>query len=186
MNFEDAFNNYKNGTATEEEKAYVKEQICLANALIDGDEKRGANFVEADAETVKKAKKKFKWQYVVVPLCAFVGTLIAIAAILGGVFGSAASYAKKQIMFDRAACSEIAKAEAFRYQQNGKLATTAQSADDFVVKDTDAEFNYNFHDITTSYYTCYVKLYFEDEKAVYIEVDTRTGDVKRVVVKKND
>ena len=40
MNFEEAFARYKDGIATEEEKAYVRQQLEIANAFVADDEKR--------------------------------------------------------------------------------------------------------------------------------------------------
>lgn len=102
MNFDEAFEHCKNGVATEEEKQYVKQQLEKANEFLNSESVREDSPVkEADAEEVKKAKKKFKWQYVVIPVCSLIGVLMAIAAILGGVFGSAASYAKNPLRFQK-------------------------------------------------------------------------------------
>lgn len=38
MNFEEAFARYKDGIATEEEKAYVRQQLKIANAFVADDE----------------------------------------------------------------------------------------------------------------------------------------------------
>lgn len=186
MNIDEAFQHYREGTATEEEARLVREQIDLANALLKDEDRRGATFAEADEETVKKAKKKFKWQYIVVPVCTIIALLLCIAAILGGVFGSAASYAKKQIVYERSACAQIAQKEAFACQQDGRLDVGATSAGDFVVKDTDAEFNFNALDIKESFYSCFVKLYFDGQRVATIEVDTRTGKVMNVRFAKID
>ena len=86
MNFEEAFARYKDGIATEEEKAFVRQQLEIANAFVADDEKRQSIPVaEASDDDVKKAKKKFKWRYVVIPALSLICTLLAIAAILGGV-----------------------------------------------------------------------------------------------------
>ena len=95
MNFDDAFKHCQEGVATEEEKQFVKEQLAKANEFLKSESIRDESPVkEADVEDVRKAKKKFKWQYIVIPICSIVCVLLVIAAILGGVFGSAASYAK--------------------------------------------------------------------------------------------
>ena len=59
MNFEEAFARYKDGIATEEEKAYVRQQLEIANAFVADDEKRqSVPVAEASDDDVKKAKKK--------------------------------------------------------------------------------------------------------------------------------
>ena len=185
MNFDEAFEHCKNGVATEEEKQYVKQQLEKANEFLNSESVREDSPVkEADVEEVKKAKKKFKWQYVVIPVCSLIGVLMAIAAILGGVFGSAASYAKKAVAFSKAECAALAKDKAYEFVTDRSLPSIlgVTSKDDFVVDDMDREFNYSGSDIKNSYYSWIVELEAYDFE-IKIEVDTRNGNCKVIKVK---
>lgn len=188
MNFEEAFARYKDGIATEEEKAYVRQQLEIANAFVADDEKRQSIPVaEASDDDVKNAKKKFKWRYVVIPALSLICTLLAIAAILGGVFGSAASYAKQSVVFGKYDCEVIAREKLEEVIPSSSLPSLAST---FEVDDVDTEFNYVAHDIKKSYYSYYFT-FERDEKAypddnevkVIIEVNTVTGVATLVKIK---
>lgn len=190
MNFEEAFAHYKDGVATEEEKAFVKEQLAIANQIVADDEKRApAPFAEAGEEEVKKAKKKFKWRYIVIPICCIICSLLIIASVLGGVFGSAATYAGDAIAYDRYACKKAACEHVLRLAENGDI---PQIIGEIEVDDVDREFNYVAHDIKKSYYSYYVKIEYDakitadggyEEIDVIIEVDTRDLNIMGVRVK---
>ena len=188
MNFEEAFAHYKDGIATEEEKAFVRQQLEIANAFVADDEKRqSVPVAEASDDDVKKAKKKFKWRYVVIPALSLICTLLAIAAILGGVFGSAASYAKQSVVFGKYDCEVIAREKLEEVIPSSSLPSLAST---FEVDDVDTEFNYVAHDIKKSYYSYYFtferdkKAYPDDnEVKVIIEVNTVTGVATLVKIK---
>ncbi len=187
MNFDDAFKHYRDGVATDEEKQFVKDQLAKVNEFLQNETFRDESPVkEADAKEVKQAKKKLKWQYIVLPICFFVCMLAIIAAILGGVFGSAASYAKQSAMYSRSTCVDIAKTKAFEFVSDSANFSyvNVQSKDDFVVDDVDADFNYNGKNLKNSYYTYIVELEVEScDFEINIEVDTRNGDSKVIKVK---
>ncbi len=88
MSFEKLYEKYRNGTASEEEIAYVEEEIAKARKLGEilessengkgailpcgkENEKSAANgiFADADAEQVKKARKKHRLRSSVLTLC---------------------------------------------------------------------------------------------------------------------
>lgn len=188
MNFEEAFAHYKDGVATEEEKAYVKKQLEIAKAFVADDEKyQSAPVIEATDDDVKKAKKKFKWRYVVIPAISLICTLLVVAAILGGVFGSAATYAKQSMIYSKYEC------EAFAWEKLKDVMPTSVMPTDsstYEVDDVDKEFNYVAHDIKKSYYSYYFTfernddLYPDDsEVKVVIEVNTVTGVATLVKIK---
>lgn len=185
MNFDEAFKHYQDGTASEEEKAYVKEQLKLANDFLADDDAKmsSAPCKEAEKEDVKKAKKKFKWRYIVIPVCTIIGILLAVGAILGGVFGSAASYAKSSAQYKRYECVEIAREKAFEFLQDATMpmATTIKSSSELELDDVDLEFNYNGRHLQNSYYSYFVEFDFYNVE-IELEVDTRTGNCKVVDV----
>lgn len=191
MNFDEAFAHYKEGVATQEEKDFIKAQLAIANEMVADDEKRNAAPVmEASDDDVKKAKKKFKWQYIVIPALSIVVVLAVVAAILGGVFGSAASYAKQSAtVSSKAECEIIACQKAKELADAGLILAPKT---EFEVDDIDREFNYVAHDIKKSYYSYYVTLEYDaivpntsaiKEVKVVIEVNTVSGEASLVKVK---
>ncbi len=186
MNFDEAFKHYRDGVATEGEKQFVKEQLAKANEFLKNESVREESPVkEADAEDVKKAKKKFKWRYIVIPVCSLVCALLVVGAILGGVFGSAASYAKKSAVYSKSACIDIAKTKALEFVADSPNLTyvNAKSKEDFKVDEIEADFNYNGKNLKNSYYTYIVELEekFSDFE-ITIEVDTRNGGCKVIKI----
>lgn len=181
MNFDEAFKRYQEGTASEEEKSYVKEQLKLANEFISDDDAKlsSAPCKEAEQEDVKKAKKKFKWRYIVIPVCTIVAVLLVVAAILGGVFGYSASCAKDAAFYKKNACVEMARDKAFEFlnESSAPFVAKLNSKDDLILEDVDLEFNYNGKHLDNSYYSYYVEFEFYNIE-IEVEVDTRTGDCK--------
>lgn len=186
MNFDDAFKHCQEGVATEEEKQFVKEQLAKANEFLKSESIRDESPVkEADVEDVRKAKKKFKWQYIVIPICSIVCVLLVIAAILGGVFGSAASYAKDAAVFKKAACVDIARQNAYEFVTESPTYSfvVVNGKEDFQVDDIEPDFNYNGKNIKSSYYAYIIELEVKRcDFDIEIEVDTRTGDCKVIKV----
>lgn len=185
MNFDEAFKHYQDGTASEEEKAYVKEQLKLANDFIADDNAKlsSAPCKEAEKDDVKKAKIKFKWRYIVIPVCTIVAVLLVVGAILGGVFGYSASCAKDSVVYNRYACVEIARDKAFEFLKNKTISLPyiITSADELIIDDVDLEFNYNGRHLDNSYYSYFVEFDFYGVE-IELEVDTRTGECKVVDV----
>lgn len=103
MNYEDAFRHYKEGTATEEEKAFVQDELARARALSTLLDDQSLNvkaepIKEADAKEVREAKQQFLWKRVLAGVLSITILLVILAAVLGGVFGAAAGYAKKSVV----------------------------------------------------------------------------------------
>ncbi len=188
MNFEEAFARYKDGVATDEEKEYVKQQLEIANSFVADDEKRqSVPVAEASDDDVKKAKKKFKWRYVVIPAISLICALLVIAAILGGVFGSAATYAHNARAYDKNACEAIAWEKLVEVATENDFSSYLPT---FEVDDVDKEFNYVAHDIKQSYYSYFFTFERNDDLyldktdiKVVIEVNTVTGVATLVKIK---
>lgn len=182
MNFEEALKHCQEGTATEEEIAYVNAQTKAASSLFDA-APSAAPIAPADANDVKKAKKKFKMRYILIPVLVIVLCVAAIGAILGGVFGSAASYANKQIKFGKDACIVAAQECAFA-DATLKGVTINPQTIRVDRKDIKKDFEYNDSNLKDSYYTYYIELkaYGNDatgrlyEVEYEIRVDTRNGN----------
>ena len=118
MNYDDAFKHYKEGTANDEEKEFVKQEIAKARALASllEDDSVSANAAEikrADAEEIKAAKKEFSWRGMLIGLIAMIVLIVAVGVVLGCVFGAAAGYANDSIAVTKEAAVEYAKAAAY-------------------------------------------------------------------------
>ena len=91
MNFEAIYQKYKDGTATDEERAFIDSEIEKArkiSSILDPQEPPELN--EVEAETVKKAKKAFNLRSTLRTVVITV-SCIAILAVLafGAIFGTA-------------------------------------------------------------------------------------------------
>lgn len=186
MNFEDAFKHYKDGTATDEEKELVLDELAKAKALssLMDDEALAVNpapLEETEKEEIRGAKKAFKKKNLLIALISVAAALLVIAAILGGVFGSAATYAKQQVEYGDAACTELAKGYLEQFLNDGPLPSVFHaSTDSMKVKDCDADFHFEVP-LQDSYYTYRVKI--EVNGTDYkVGVDTRTGKLVKINV----
>lgn len=182
MNFEDAFKHYQDGTATDEEKEYVREQLDKAKGFSELFDDEGINvkpapLAEADIAQVRKARKQFKWQHLLLPMLCMAIAIIIVGAILGGVFGAAAKYAETNIVYGRAESAQIAKNYAFSLVSDPNSPYNISfitSADDFYVDDIDKKFIYDNDNIKKSYYIYRIELNTRTGNfSIEIDVDTR-------------
>ncbi len=181
MDFEEAFAHYKEGTATPEETELVKAEIAKAKAISELiDEERiviePAPVNEVEKEDVKKAKKQFKHKFVIIALCSFVAFILVAGAILGGVFGFAASSANKSIEYGKEECIDIAINKFVEMYNTTKFAGMPEiSAENCYVEDVDKDFHVESK-LKNSFYTYEIEI-----EAVGIEgtmrIDTRTGEI---------
>ncbi len=191
LEFEEALDHVQQGTATEREKLYVKSQMAAANAFFSNDFRRsGAPVREASGAEVKKAKKSFKMRYIVIPICVVMVVILAVGAILGGVFGFAASSAHKNMTISRDECKQLAKQYVLDRQRQifVELEQTTFNADQLYIEDDERHFNYNEHDLSASYYSYEIevkgRLFVEGgvrkpvvEIEVKVEVNSKTGNI---------
>lgn len=184
MNFDEAFNHYREGTATPEEIELVRDEIAKAKALSSLFDDEGltvtpAPVSELDKEEVKKAKKVFRIKVLIAVVASIIVALLIVAAVLGGVFGSAATYANNQIIYTKNEGLEIAKNALVNNFFAGKGYDV--NAEEIECVDVDKDFNYEVP-IEESYYT--YKYTFETEIGKYrVEIDTRDGEVLKINVK---
>ena len=183
MNYEEAFRHYREGTATEEEKAFVQEEIAKAKALSSLMDDQGlavkpAPIKEADAKEVKDAKQHLVWKRVLAGLLAVIVLLVALGAILGGVFGSAAGYADGNIAVSRTEARDIAAD--FALQDAARRGYTVDANGCYVEaeREIDERFSYEGALESSDYsykvdVTCYTTDGYELEYE--IEVNSRTG-----------
>lgn len=181
MNFEEAFKHCQDGTATQEERDYIKSQLDAANTFMEDERPNGPTPVkEAEKADVKRAKKKLI-KYIIAPICAVFCALVVVGAILGGVFGFASASAKKSAKYDKGACVEIAMNTAFNYMV-GILPPTIstniyEDINSYQVDSVDRHFQYDGTHLDHSYYIYIVEVSIVDNE-FEIEVDTRNGNTR--------
>lgn len=190
MNYDDAFKHYKEGTANDEEKEFVKQEIAKARALASllEDDSVSANAAEikrADAEEIKAAKKEFSWRGMLIGLIAMIVLIVAVGVVLGCVFGAAAGYANDSIAVTKEAAVEYAKAAAYADATDPKKFGQAVFVGDNTFfldekySDIDRKFNIEAN-LQQSYYTYSIEVKGYDENGFEWEykigVDTRTGN----------
>ncbi len=182
MNFEEAFKHCQDGTATKEERDYIKSQLDAANTFMDERPADPVPVKEAEKEDVKRAKKKLI-RYIVAPVCAILCALLIVGAILGGVFGFAATSAKESVKYDKTACVEIAKGKAFNYVVDGLEYDSAIYLDinNYQVDSIERNFQYDGKHLNHSYYTYTVEVSIAGNE-FEIVVDTRNGNTPRMDV----
>ena len=167
MNYEEAFRHYREGTATDEEKAFVLDELAKAKALstLLDDEAlavKPAPIKQAEAEDVRSAKHHLVVKRALAALIAIAVIIVALGAILGGVFGSAASYAKGNMEYSKTDARELAS----EFAKNDVLKRG------LTAKHIEADFNFASN-ITSSYYSYEVdvKVYAEDENGGWWELE---------------
>lgn len=181
MNYEEAFRHYREGTATDEEKAFVLDEIAKAKALSslfddEGLAVRPSPIKEAEAKDVKEAKHRLILKRVLAGLISVAVIFLALGAVLGGVFGAAASYARDNAVWQKAEVIVVAE----------EFAVADAEARDYVVdrvvsdlpRDIDERFNIESN-LKDSYYSYKVDVtvWTTDgfELEYEIEVNSHTG-----------
>ena len=97
MDFESVYKKYVEGTANDEEKAFVEQELDKAQKMaeiIDGYQSYRPIDNECDMETVKKAQKKFAKKnairtLAITAVCIMLVAAIVLASVFGTAFGSA-------------------------------------------------------------------------------------------------
>lgn len=195
MNYEEAFRHYKEGTATEEERAFVQDEIAKAKALstLLDDEAlavKPAPIKEADAKEVREAKQQLIWKRVLVSMVTFLVLIVILGAVLGGVFGAAAAYGRNFATVSAEDARLVAEAYAFEQATkghtttvNGKPVTVVFPSDGKLtaepLKDVSEKFNFETN-LVDSYYVYRVEVEGYDpvnrlEWEYEIDVNSRTG-----------
>ncbi len=181
MDFEEAFTHYKDGTATPDEIELVKAEIAKAKAIseIINEERivvEPAPVNEVEKEDVKKAKKQFKHKFLVIALSSFAAFIIIAGAILGGVFGFAASSANKSIEYGKEECIDIAINKFVEMYNTTKFAgIPAITAENCFVEDVDKDFHIESK-LKKSFYTYEVEIEAVGRECT-MRIDTRTGEI---------
>ena len=86
MNFDQVYEKYINGTATEKEKAYIESEIAKARKLSEIIDRMDAQRViePADADKVRKAAKTMKKKFGLRVLIISISALLVLALVAVG------------------------------------------------------------------------------------------------------
>lgn len=193
MSFEKLYEKYMNGTASEEEIAYVEEEIAKARKLGEilessengngailpcgkENEKSAANgiFADADAEQVKKARKKHRLRSSVLTLCiSLLSAALVACAVAGAIFGTAIGSAKKN-----AKITEMqAKTIALEYYSAN--CSSSEATGEAYVKDFEKDLEFT-KKLKNSYYKYTLAVGRLGGYKIEIEIDSRSGAVTLV------
>ncbi len=112
MNFEKAFENYKNGTATNEERAFVENEIAKARKINEAIEEMDSKRVveQAESKDVKKAISTMKRRTGIrIAIISFVVVLAVILVAVASLFIYTTATASGRAAYSREQCVEAAK-----------------------------------------------------------------------------
>ena len=116
MNFEEAYKKVADGTATDEEAAFVGREIVNAQkitALLGDDEPPRPVLETADEDTLRKARRAFNLKTTLrVIVIVIVSLGVITGATLGIIFGTAGSAANKSAVYTREEAIDMAIAYA--------------------------------------------------------------------------
>lgn len=173
MDFEIAYQKYKDGTATADEKDFVEQELEKARKMtqiIDAYESKKAISDDCDEDRIKKAQKKYaKKNTLKILLVSLVVLVVAAAIVLAAVFGTAFGTANANCNFTQTQAEQIA------------LAYVADSfgTSKIILAKSEKEIEYS-SDLVHSVYIYEVKIYVGYLNEVEVKVDARTGRVVEI------
>lgn len=176
MKFDEAYDKVLKGTATEEEKEFVREQVRKAEQIenLMKAENRAPVTVPADTATIKKARKQMTVKGAgLVLLIVVVALLVVAGAVCGGIFGTAVSSAKKAETIDNVYAEALAETAAVGYIENNRGSVVV----DTLITDFDKDLEINASRLRDSIYVYYIDVHImTDDGRIYdIEVAVNSG-----------
>lgn len=174
MNFDEALRHMQEGTATEEEKAFVEAQLKQAHKSVNTDKPR---IIEKPKPPKIKGQKRERSKFFTL-VAVIVVVFLALGVIFAGVFGGAAAHANKAEAIERADAEKIAREFVFTLTQDGKFnLPLVTSLDDVKIYDVDHDLHYVVEKPMSSFNVYEIILTVMNSR-VEVEVDTRTGQCK--------
>ncbi len=176
MKFEELYQKYIDGTATDSEKAYVEEEIEKAkklSAIIDSQDAKRV-IAPVEKEEVQKAKKLFTLRSIITIVAVSLIALVVVAgAVCGGIFGTAVTSAKNLSHFETTnEAGECAKRYIVNHlNDNGSL----------IVNEIDRDLIMNVG-LNKAYYSYEVEIQSLNGKEYDILVDGRNGECKVIEI----
>lgn len=156
MNFEEALRHMQEGTATDEEKAFVEGRLQNENAGLPSSD--GPRIIEKPKPAKIKGQKRELGKFYKLVICV-AAVFVALGTIFAGVFGSAAASASKKDNLNKAEAGAIAKEFALEFARDSQgLPQFVNDEGDFIVRDIDRDLKYNAAKPSESYYVYEVQL----------------------------
>lgn len=171
MNFDELYEKYTNGTATDEEKRYVEEEIAKARKLSEILDSADAKRViePADKETVKKARKRVGRRAVMMVTVISAAVILVLSILASAVvYASASHYASRGVEYTKSDAGEIAKRAVINY--------VSSVTGEIMVTDIDRELEIR-SDLKKSFYVYEVSVRHNGVE-YEIEVDPRSGTAR--------
>lgn len=174
MNFEKAFENYKNGTATEEERAFVESEIAKARKINEAIEEMDAKraIESAESQDVKKAihqmKKKSGIRTAVI---SFIVVLAVAIVTVGSLFIYVNATASGKAAYSKEQCIEAAKLVVAEH--------IGDSSKEIRVYDVERDLRFEYGKLSSAMYVYEIEIgsgYTEYE----VVVDSATGEARIV------
>ena len=174
MDFEKAYQNFLDGTATEEEIEFVRAEIKKAQALNDViDNARGESAVKpADKNAVIRAIKNFNFRDTVKTLIIVFSSILLVSAITFlAIFIPIYNTAKDNLNISADEAKEIAT----QYM----VEKTGVAAEDIVIRDFDRDLEVEGR-ITPARFIYTMEIYNGYDNSYEIEIDGKTGKITDV------
>lgn len=169
MNFETLYQKYKDGTATEEERAFVESEIEKArkvSAFLDEEAHDAPVLNDISPETIKEAKKSFNYRTtirtIVITICSV--AMLAVVA-LGAIFGTAYFSANNAKILTQEEAVNAAKALL--------LEITGIEANEQIVRETDMDLEIG-RSLTNSVFFYEIEIVC-GEYEYQVDVSSKTG-----------
>ncbi len=169
MDFERAYQNFLDGTATEEEIEFVRAEMNKARAINDviDNVKPDEKIVKAEQEEVKKAVRKFKIKDTIkVFVIVCVSLVIVTGIVLASIFIPAYNHAKDNINISE----KEAKQMAIEYVADKDNV----AIENVKIREIEREFEYNGR-IRKAHFVYVIEVYNGVDKEYEIEVNAKTG-----------
>ena len=171
MDFEKAYEKYKDGVANEEEIVFVEQELEKARKMteiIDAYEYKKAISDDVDEAKIKKAQKKYaKKNSLKILTVSIIVLALAAAVVLSAVFGTAFGSANKNRNYSQTEAEQIALTYVVKNFGESTKPVLAKS---------DEEIDYS-SDLKHSVYVYEVKIYIGYVNEVEVKVNAKTGKV---------
>lgn len=171
MDFEKAYEKYKDGVANEEEIVFVEQELEKARKMaeiIDAYEYKKAISDDVDEAKIKKAQKKYaKKNTLKILTISIIVLALAAAVVLSAVFGTAFGSANKNRNYSKTEAEQIALTYVVKNFGESTKPVLAKS---------DEEIDYS-SDLKHSVYVYEVKIYIGYVNEVEVKVNAKTGKV---------
>ena len=176
MDFENAYKKYKDGVATDEETAFVEQELEQARKMtdfIDAYESKKAISDDCDEDKIRRAQKKYaKKNTLKILLISIAVLFVSAAIIISAVFGTALGSANKNRNYSQTQAEQIALDYVAReYGGSAKIA----------VEKSEKRIEYSSH-IRHSVYVYDVKVRIGFLTEVEITINSKTGEVVKVEI----